>query len=347
MRQARREDFPNVVHEAPRENLPDAACRARRDHLPDTTHEAPGKNIPDATHETLRENLSDVAHETPREDLSDAARRARRENFPVASRLLPRSHRHHLLAVYGFARFVDDIGDEPQAEDPLRLLDDVDADLDRLYAGQAPRLPAVSALERAVGTCSIPARPFRRLVEANRVDQSVSRYDTFDDLLAYCELSANPVGHIVLHVFGMATPARLALSDRVCSALQVIEHCQDVGEDYTRGRVYLPGEDLRRFGCVESDLAKVVTPTRLRGVVALQTERARRLLHEGDPLVSSVTGFTRFAVAGYMAGGLATVAALTRARYDVLGHAVRPRRTRLLTEWLRILSRRRPGRGDL
>ena len=293
---------------------------------------------PGRTSRTPRRKRSGKASRTPRVEHA-------RGEFPVASRLLPRSYRHHLLAVYGFARFVDDLGDEPQAEDPLRLLDDVDADLDRLYAGQAPRLPAVSALERTVGTCSIPARPFRRLVEANRIDQSVSRYDTFDDLLAYCELSANPVGHIVLHVFGMATPARLALSDRVCSALQVIEHCQDIGEDYARGRVYLPGEDLRRFGCVESDLAKVVTPTRLRGVVALQAERARRLLHEGDPLVSSVTGFTRVAVAGYMAGGLATVAALTRARHDVLGHAVRPRRTRLLTEWLRILSRRRPGRG--
>ncbi|MFC7648636.1 squalene/phytoene synthase family protein [Streptosporangium lutulentum] len=158
-------------------------------------------------------------------------------------------------------------------------------------------LPAVGTLAPTVETCSIPAQPFRRLVEANRRDQLVSRYDTFDDLLTYCELSANPVGHIVLHVFGMADPSRLALSDRVCTALQIIEHCQDVGEDHARGRVYLPGEDLRRFGCVESDLAGTTTPTRLRGVVALQTERAGRLLNEGDPLISSMTGFARVAVA--------------------------------------------------
>ncbi|MDP9849761.1 squalene synthase HpnC [Streptosporangium lutulentum] len=313
----------------------------------DVVRQAHRENFPNAAGEARRENLPDAAREARRENLPDVERRARRENFPVASRLLPRGHRRHLLAVYGFARFVDDLGDEPQTEDPLRLLDDVDADLDRLYAGRAPLLPAVGTLAPTVETCSIPAQPFRRLVEANRRDQLVSRYDTFDDLLTYCELSANPVGHIVLHVFGMADPSRLALSDRVCTALQIIEHCQDVGEDHARGRVYLPGEDLRRFGCVESDLAGTTTPTRLRGVVALQTERAGRLLNEGDPLISSMTGFARVAVAGYVAGGLATAAALARAGYDVLGQTVRPRRTRLLTEWLRILRRGGCGRGHL
>lgn len=271
--------------------------------------------------------------------------KARRENFPVASCLLPRDHRRHLLAVYGFARAVDDIGDEAQTEDPLRLLDIVDADLSRLYAGRAPRLPVIQALARTVATCSIPAEPFHRLIEANRHDQFVSRYDTFDDLLSYCRLSANPIGHIVLQVFNMVTPSRLALSDRVCTALQIIEHCQDVAEDHIRGRVYLPGEDLRRFGCVEDDLAGATTPARLREVVALQTRRADRLLDEGDPLARSMTGFARLAVAGYIAGGRATTAALTRADYDVLGRAVRPRGARFLTAWLRILTRRGCDRG--
>ncbi|MER6945764.1 squalene synthase HpnC [Nonomuraea sp. NPDC000554] len=271
--------------------------------------------------------------------------RARGENFPVASRLLPNGYRRHLLAVYGFARLVDDIGDEPGHDDPLRLLDAVEADLLRLYAGRAPLLKAVRDLEPTVTACSIPLAPFRQLVEANRRDQSVTRYKTFADLLDYCDLSANPVGHIVLHVFGMASPGRLPLSDRICTALQLLEHCQDVGEDYARGRIYLPEQDLARFRCTESDLAGPATPDRVREVVALQTERAERLLREGDLLVASVTGLARLAIAGYVAGGLATVTALRQAGFDVLGQAVRPRGTPLLTAWLRILARRGCGGG--
>ncbi|MEV0594573.1 squalene synthase HpnC [Nonomuraea cavernae] len=264
--------------------------------------------------------------------------KAKRENFPVALRVLPRAYRRHLLAVYGFARFVDDLGDEAAPDDRLRLLGDVESDLARLYAGSSPRLPPVRALARTVETCSIPAEPFHRLVEANRLDQTVTRYDTFDDLLGYCELSANPVGHLVLHVFGAAAPRRLTLSDRVCSALQIIEHCQDVGEDYARGRVYLPGQELRRFGCAETDLAGETTPEALRRVVALQTGRAARMLKDGRPLVASLSGYARLAVAGYVAGGLGTVAALERSAHDVLGTAIRPRRSRSLATWLRILA---------
>jgi squalene synthase HpnC len=199
-------------------------------------------------------------------------------------------------------------------------------------------VPAVGVLERTVSTYAIPAEPFRRLVRAGRRDQAVTRYESFEELLAYCELSANPVGHIVLHVFRAADPRRCALSDQVCSALQVIEHCQDVGEDYTRGRVYLPGADLRRFGCTDDDFTRATTPDRLRRVVALQTTRAIGLLDAGTSLVPALTGPARVAVAGYVAGGRATITALAAADHDVLGQAVRPRRTRLLTTWLRVLA---------
>nr|WP_181871265.1 squalene synthase HpnC [Sphaerisporangium album] len=267
--------------------------------------------------------------------------RATGENFPVALRLLPRAYRDHLLAVYGFARFVDDIGDEAKPGDRMWLLDLVDADLDRLYAGSAPCLSAVQELAPTVEACAIPAEPFQKLVRANRRDQTVIRYETFDDLLAYCELSANPVGHIVLHVFGQASPERLPPSDRVCTALQIVEHCQDVGEDHRRGRVYLPAKDLHDFGCAEEELAGATTSPALRQVVALQTQRAARLLEEGRPLVATLSGHARPAVAGYVAGGLATVAALERASYDVLGRAVRPRRGRWLASWLRLLAKGR------
>ncbi|MFA1551464.1 squalene synthase HpnC [Actinomadura chokoriensis] len=262
-----------------------------------------------------------------------------RENFPVATRLLPARHREHLLNVYGYARLVDDIGDEAPPDERAGLLDLVERDLDRVYASVRPELPVLRDLSRTITACRIPAEPFRRLLEANRRDQEVTRYETFDDLVGYCAYSADPVGHIVLHVFGAATPARLGLSDKVCTALQIIEHCQDVGEDHRNGRIYLPGEDLRRFGCTEDDLTAGATPTRLRGVVALQARRAARLLDEGAALTGGLRGFARVAVAGYVAGGLAALAALERGAYDVLGSAARPRKARLLAEWSRTLGR--------
>ncbi|WP_214109847.1 squalene synthase HpnC [Acrocarpospora catenulata] len=263
--------------------------------------------------------------------------KAGRENFPVALRLLPRGYRDHLSALYVFVRYLDDIGDEAEG-DRLRLLDAVESDLDRLYAGSAPQLAPTRLLSHTVQACAVPAEPFHRLVAANRRDQSVTRYATFDDLLGYCELSANPVGHIVLHIFGAADPQRFLLADRVCSALQVIEHCQDVGEDYARGRVYLPAQDLRRYGCAEEDLAGRTTPVRLRQVVALQARRAAGLLADGRPLAAVLAGPARVAVAGYVAGGQATLSALHRAAYDVLGQTVRPRRVRWLAAWLRLLT---------
>ncbi|WP_243708437.1 squalene synthase HpnC [Actinomadura sp. GC306] len=263
-----------------------------------------------------------------------------RENFPVATRLLPARYRAQLLDVYGYARLVDDIGDEAPPAERTGLLDLVERDLDRIYAGTRPELPAMRDLARTVTACAIPADPFRRLLLANRRDQEVTRYATFGDLLGYCALSADPVGHIVLHVFGAATPDRIALSDRICSALQIIEHCQDAGEDHRNGRIYLPGEDLRRFGCPEDDLAAAATPTRLRGVLALQAGRAARLLDEGAALTGRLTGFARIAVAGYVAGGRAALAALERDAYDVLAGPSRPRKTRLLAEWPRTLCRR-------
>lgn len=267
--------------------------------------------------------------------VADVLVKARRENFPVASWLLPRRYRRHLLAVYGFARFVDDVGDEAAPADRGRLLGIVETELDLLYAGRTPELPVVGALAPTVRACEVPPEPFHRLIEANRRDQVVTRYETFDDLLGYCELSASPVGHIVLHVFGAATPERFALSDRVCSALQVIEHCQDVIEDHANGRVYLPAEDLRSLGCTEDDLAADPVPERLSRVIALEAERAARLLDAGGPLAASLTGFARTAIAGYVAGGRAALAALERSGH--LGHGGRPRTGRLLAEWSRLL----------
>jgi squalene synthase HpnC len=247
------------------------------------------------------------------------------ENFPVASRLLGRRARRHLLAIYGFARLVDDIGDEAEG-DRLALLDWADEELDRVYAGQGPEHPVMRALAPTVRECALPAEPFRRLIEANRSDQAVTRYDSFDELLDYCRLSAAPVGELVLHVFGAATTERLALSERICAGLQVTEHLQDIAEDYARGRVYLPADDLARFGCDEDDLRAATATPELRALIAFEADRARALLAHGAPLARRLSPRPGLAVAAFVAGGRAALDALARAGYDVLAERARPTR---------------------
>jgi squalene synthase HpnC len=229
------------------------------------------------------------------------------ENFPVASYLLGRRQRTHLLAIYGFARLVDDLGDEA-AGDRLALLDWLEGELDRLYSGAAVEHPVMQSLAPTVAACGLPAEPFRRLIEANRRDQTVTRYETFEELLGYCQLSAAPVGELVLHVFGAATPERVERSDRICAGLQVIEHLQDVVEDLERGRVYLPQEDLRAFGCRESDLReRGAGGDRTRALIAFEAARASSLLDEGAPLARTLAARPRAAVASFIAGGRAAL----------------------------------------
>lgn len=249
------------------------------------------------------------------------------ENFPVALRLLPKPVREQLVCVYAFARFVDDVGDEA-AGDRLALLAAVDADIDALSSGTA-RIEAVRALGQMVAKGAIDTQPLHDLVAANRHDQQVSSCETFDDLLDYCRLSAAPVGRMVLSVAGVDDRAAIERSDRVCAALQVLEHCQDVGEDAIAGRFYLPGEELRAAGVARADLLAGATSPALRGVIAAQVARADGMLADGRPLVGMLHGWARVAVSGYVAGGRATSSALRAARFDVLSSAVRP--SKLLT----------------
>jgi squalene synthase HpnC len=269
---------------------------------------------------------------------AQAGAKAATENFPVALRLLPRRHRQHLAAVYGFARSADDMGDEAPPGERLRLLDELEGDLSRLYAGpggEAPRLEVIQALAPAVAECAIPAQPFRDLIQANRQDQHVTRYQTFDELLAYCRLSANPVGRIVLHVFGAAAPHTERLSDLVCTALQLAEHWQDVAEDLRAGRIYLPGKDLAAYGVTEADLATPSASPQVRALMAFEVRRAGDLLDQGAPIVGMLRGFARAAVAGYVAGGRAALAAIKASDYDVLAATPRPRKPRVVVELLR------------
>ena len=249
--------------------------------------------------------------------------RAGGENFPVASRLLGPRLRESLLAIYGFARLVDQVGDEVEG-DRLALLAWLDSEVDRIYAGGMPEHPALRRMAVVARETGIPAEPLHRLVEANRVDQTVSSYATFDDLLAYCALSADPVGRMVLHVFDAATGDRIELSDAICSGLQVTEHLQDVREDLARGRVYLPQEDLARFGCDADDLAASPSPERVRTLIAFEVERARRLFDRGEPLIKSLRGRPRLAVTAFVAGGRAALAGIERAGFAIEERPPRP-----------------------
>jgi squalene synthase HpnC len=265
------------------------------------------------------------------------AARARGENFPVALRLLPSRPRRHLLAVYGFARMTDDIGDLAPQPDRLRLLDDLESDLGRLRDGTARR-PEVRALGPVLAQCAVPLGLFADLIQANRQDQVVSRYQRFEDLLGYCRLSANPVGHIVLHVFGAFSAQRAELSDHVCTALQLAEHWQDVAEDLGAGRIYLPQEDMDRFGCSEADLAAASAAPRLRELIAFEVRRAGEVLDAGAPLVGALRGTARAAVAGFVAGGRAALAAIASADHDVLTGTPLPRKRRVAAELLRAFA---------
>jgi squalene synthase HpnC len=269
--------------------------------------------------------------------------RAGSENFPVASRVLPRRARSHLLAIYGFARLTDELGDSAPG-DRLAALDWLEEDLERAYEGRAEN-PLLKQLEATLRECSLPREPFVRLIEANRADQSVSRYETWEELRGYCALSADPVGELVLGVFGLRTPARIAFSDSICTALQLAEHCQDVAEDFAAGRVYLPAEDLARFGASTAELAGRHAGEPLRAVIGFEIARARALLADGAPLIKEVNGRAKLAVAAFVAGGRAALDAIERAGCDVLPGPPRVTRGHQLLSLVRTLAGQRGRRS--
>ncbi len=263
-------------------------------------------------------------------------RQARDENFPVAFRFLPPRLRGDLKAIYGYARLVDDIGDE-YAGDREAALAAIEGDLDRIYRGAAPHNETLKPIARTIRRHEIPREPLQKLIQANRVDQQVNWYPTYEDLLQYCELSANPVGLLVLHVLGAATPERIALSDNVCTALQLIEFWQDVSEDFARERVYIPAEDLQEYGVTDADLREQTTLTTVKTLIYSEARRTRRLLEDGAPLVHTLSGWGKVVVAGYVGGGFATLDALEAAEYEVIPVGPKATKGELLKATWRIL----------
>lgn len=238
------------------------------------------------------------------------------ENFSVASWLLPRALRPHMYALYAYCRGVDDLGDEVEG-DRLALLDEWEAELRLCYEDGAVQ-PRFIALQDTIRRFDIPPEPFLRLVEANRADQQIRRYRTFEDLLRYCENSANPVGHLVLYLFGYRDRERQALSDATCTALQLTNFWQDVRRDLDKGRIYIPLEEIERFGYSEADLLAGRHDERFRALIRFQVGRTRGLFRRGLGLVPRVRGRLRVDLRLFSLSGLAVLDAIEGIDYDVL-----------------------------
>jgi squalene synthase HpnC len=244
-----------------------------------------------------------------------------------------------LLAFYGYARLVDELGDAYDG-DRSAALDWIETEVnlalaDPEQAGLHPLVARAAAAVRAVGA---DPRSLTDLIAANRQDQVTTSYPAFEDLVAYCRLSANPVGRLVLAAFGVDTPERQRWSDAICTALQLAEHWQDVAEDAKAGRIYLPADDMARFGVTPSEL--ITSPPAsiwLRALMAFQVARARRLLEEGAPLVVSLRGRPRWAVAGFWAGGAAALDAIAARGFDPLAGAPRPDPSRVARQMAAVL----------
>lgn len=242
--------------------------------------------------------------------------RSHYENFTVISRFTPRQHRPALEAVYSFCRHTDDLGDEAEG-DRLALLDKWKAELSLAYSGE-PTHPVMVALQDTVRRAHIPEEPFRKLIEANRMDQGPGRFETYADVLHYCDHSANPVGRMVLHVLGEATEENVRLSDATCTALQLANFWQDVARDYAMGRIYIPLEDMREFGCAEEQIASGIADTAFRYLMRFEVDRAQALFDEGLPLATRLSGRARLAIALFSKGGLRVLDAIRKQDYDVL-----------------------------
>lgn len=283
--------------------------------------------------------VADLAHLGPKSTavqpwpLADASAYCRRlarthyENFQVASWLLPRRLRPHFYAVYAYCRWADDLADE--TGDPARgleLLDWWHAQLDDCYAGSA-RHPVFVALAATIEEFRIPQQPFSDLLDAFRQDQRIARYETFDDVLAYCRRSADPVGRIVLYLGRACDERRAAHADQICTGLQLANFCQDVAADWDRGRIYIPLDACRRFSFREEDFARRITTDAFRRLLAWYVGEAESRLRAGLPLVDLLPGKLRGDVWLFANGGLKILERIRAIDFDVWG--ARPRVSRI------------------
>jgi squalene synthase HpnC len=264
------------------------------------------------------------------------------ENFPVASILLPGRLRRPVEIIYHFARQADDFADEGDVPDEQRLekLDAFRAELDRIAAGKTPQLLLFSNVAEIVAGYRLPLQLFRDLLDAFSQDVVKKRYASFDEVLDYCRRSANPVGRLLLHLYGEATQQNLAYSDDICSSLQLINFWQDVEKDYAIGRIYLPQEDMEKFGVGEQQIARRKTGAEWRELMRFEVERAAAMMRRGAPLGSILTGRIGLEMRMIIAGGLRILKKLETADYDMF------RRRPVLKpyDWVIMLAQSAPFR---
>lgn len=267
--------------------------------------------------------------------------RSHYENFPVASLFIPRRHRPFVSSVYAFARIADDFADEGNMADAerLALLDQWQERLDRCASGSADH-PVFIALAETLARTGAPLELFSDLLVAFRMDVTKKRHATFRDLLYYCRHSANPVGRIVLHIFNEATEEKMQLSDSLCTALQLANFWQDVSVDFRRGRIYVPLEDLERFGYTETTFAQSAADEGLRNLVRFELDRTREIFSNGKPLLRKVGKQLRLEMLLTWNGGMTILRKIEAVGCDVLSH--RPRLT--ARDKLLILGRSLFGR---
>ena len=240
------------------------------------------------------------------------------ENFSVAARLMPTELQKHFYSIYAFCRGVDDLGDEMDG-DRLAALHAWEAELGLAYAGKATH-PYFIALQSTIKEFDIPREPFLRLIEANRRDQTITRHQTFEDVLEYCTYSANPVGHLVLYVLNHREPELHELSNFTCTALQLANFWQDVARDYDMGRIYIPQETLQQFGVTESDIAAKKPTDAFRAAMKFEVDRARGYFTRGLPLIDHIEGKAKIDIALFSAGGISVLNKIEQQNYDVLSH---------------------------
>jgi squalene synthase HpnC len=267
-------------------------------------------------------------------EVAEVAARAAGENFPVGSLLFPRALRPHVRALYCYARLVDELGDAYDG-DRLAALEELEHEVELTFEGE-PTWPVLRNVQPTVRAYDLPREPFLRLIEANRIDQRVSEYETWDDVKEYCVHSADPCGRLVLGVLRrLDHPELVAASDSVCTGLQLVNFLQDVPRDLELGRIYLPAEDRRRFG----DPALDRPSGELRDLLRFEAERAATLLAAGQILRARIGGRLGRAVALFARGGLAALEALEEAGWDVFTRRPKPSRARLAREAARTLVR--------
>jgi len=244
------------------------------------------------------------------------------ENFPVASILMPRRLRKPVAAIYHFARAADDIADEGDLPDGerLRQLGEFRAELARIAADEPPLTPLFRNLAAEIRQHALPMQPFHDLLDAFSQDVVKKRYANFDELLDYCRRSANPVGTLLLHLYGEAMPVNIAYSDAICTSLQLINFWQDVAKDYAIGRIYLPLDELAQYGVSEAQIAQGITDDAWRKLIQFQTGRARAMMIQGAPLGSILTGRIGLEMRMIIAGGLRILDKMKNARFDMFRH---------------------------